>query len=506
MATYYFRSTGTNWGTTGDWSATPSPTYSAGAVPTTLDNAVFEAASANCIINAGATRNCLNLTCTSYTGTLTFDTELIVTGNVALGSSSMTMAGSSSLRLTPGTTLSLSSLGCICSVTMIIQKSTGTATLTWGSNWTQSGAFILSGTTAWTWNGNTITFKGSSVQWNNLSSVVGTSALVFAPDLGTTMNITSSTNARWAMASVTINGAGDVNINISLLTLSTIFTHINGAVTHTGTILLAGFNTFDASGMSFQNCQTNNSTNTTTLISDLNFTGNFTIPSSIANINGPGINVNIGGNFTNNNAGGSPSGTAKIVMTGTGTISGTSTGNLSNTLIINTSGTITFSGTISWLRTFIFTSGTIVSTGSTVACPAVSSFTINNSGFNLANFSALNNVVFSGTHGCTFETYTGQGTGVTHTFGSNLIYTTNSLTFLGVASNNAIIRSSTPGTTTILTVPYGGSLDVGHVTATDIDSSNGRTIWVYKGTIGAATLNWQQLPTIPKTIGVPWVR
>ena len=83
MATYYFRSTGTNWGTAGDWSATPSPSYTAGAVPTTLDDAVFEAASANCIINAGATRNCVNLTCTSYTGTLTFNTNLSVTANVS---------------------------------------------------------------------------------------------------------------------------------------------------------------------------------------------------------------------------------------------------------------------------------------------------------------------------------------------------------------------------------------------------------------------------------------
>jgi hypothetical protein len=57
-----------------------------------------------------------------------------------------------------------------------------------------------------------------------------------------------------------------------------------------------------------------------------------------------------------------------------------------------------------------------------------------------------------------------------------------------------------------VTIPYGASLDVGHVTATDINSSNGRTIWVYKGTIGAGTLNWQQLPTVPKTVGVAWVR
>jgi len=507
MATYYFRSTGTNWGNAGDWSATPSPSYTAGAVPTSADDAVFEAASANCIINAGATRNCVNLTCTSYTGTLTFNTNLTVTGNVSLGSASMTMAGTSTLALTPGTTLTLTSAGCICAVPMSITRSTGTATLTWGSNWTQSGAFTLSGTTAWTWNGNTVTFKGTSIAWNNVSTVGGTTAIVLAPDLGTTMNITSATNARWGFSAVTINGAGTININISILTLSTniVFTYTAGTVSHTGSILLANA-IMNTAGMSFQNGSTNNVSNTTTLTSDLTFTGSFTIPSSIPTINPAGRNLNIGGSFTNNNAGGSPGGNSNIVINGTGTISGSSIFALNNPLIINTSGTATFSGTILWLRTLTFTSGTVVSTGSTIQCASTSTFTLNAPGFNFGTLTCTTTTL-AGTEGCTFDTFTCQTAGAICTFQSTETYTINTaLNLLGTAASGVTFKSSSAGSLAIVNLVTGASLDVGHVTATDINSSGGRTIWVYKGSIGAQTLNWQQLPTVPKTVGETWVR
>lgn len=507
MATYYFRSTGTNWGTAGDWSSTPSPSYTAGAVPTTADDAVFEAASANCIINAGATRNCLNLTCTSYTGTLTFNTNLTVLGNVTLGSASMTMAGSSTLALTPGTTLALSSGGCVCAVPMSITRSTGTATLTFSSNWTQSGSFTLSGTTIWTFNGFTLTLKGSSVAWNNVATIGGTTALLFAPDLGTTTTVTSSTGARWGFASVTINGAGSINLNLDF-TLSTniVFTYTAGTVTHTGLVTLSS-TTLNTNGMSFQNGATINVSNTTTLTSDVTFTGSFTIPSSLPTINPAGRNVYIGGSFTNNNTGGTPPGLANLVMNGTGNVIGTSTFALTNPLIINTSGTITFSGSISWLRTLTFTAGTIVSTGSTISCNSSSTFTINGTGFNLSTFTTSSSATFAGTEGFTIGTFTAQTAGTTQTFSSGDTYTiTTALNLLGTVASALTFKSSSSGSQATVNLNFGASLDVGHVTATDINSSGGRTIWVYKGTIGAQTVNWQQLPTVPKTVGETWVR
>jgi hypothetical protein len=508
MATYYFRSTGTNWGTAGDWSATPSPTYSAGAVPTTADNAVFEAASANCIINTGATRNCVNLTCTSYVGTLTFNTNLAVTGNVALGSSAMSMTGSSTLALTvPGSTLSLSSAGCTCSVPMQILKASGALTVTWGSNWTQSGSFTMTGT-SWIWNGNTVTFK-NSVAWN-VSNLSGTTAIILAPDISTTMNITSTGSPVWGLSSVTINGAGTVNLTVSFFFSGT-FTWTAGSVTHTGTITFnPGTSTMNTSGMSFQNGQNSTSaTSAVVLTSDLTFTGDYAYNRSATSFNPAGRTVFVGGNLTigvgviNINT---VLGAATIVMNGTGTISGSAPNAMTVPLTISTSGTITFSGNINWLRTLTFTSGTIVS-NATITCNSASTFTLNAPGFSFATFSTSANSTFTGSEGCTFVTFTSQTAGTTHTFQSTDTYTiTSALNLLGTAASALTFRSSSAGSLATVTIPYGASLDVGHVTATDINSSNGRTIWVYKGTIGAGTLNWQQLPTVPKTVGVAWVR
>ena len=507
MATYYFRSTGTNWGTAGDWSATPSPTYSAGAVPTAADDAVFEAASANCIINTGAARNCVNLTCTSYVRTLTFNTNLAVTGNVALGSSAMSMTGSSTLALTvPGSTLSLSSGGCTCSVPMQITKAAGALTLTWGSNWTQSGSFTMTGT-SWTWNGNTVTFK-NSVAWN-VTNLSGTTAIVFAPDISTTMSITSTGTPTWGLSSVTINGAGIVNLTISFFFSGT-FTWTAGSVTHIGTITFSpGTSTMNTSGMSFQDGR-NSTTGTSTIVltSDLTFTRDYAYTSSATSFNPAGRTVFIGGNFTNGIGVSNITtllGASTILINGTGSISGSAPNAMTNPLTINTSGTITFSGNITWLRALTFTTGTIVS-NATITCNSASTFTLNAPGFSFATFSTSANSTFTGSEGCTFVTFTSQTAGTIHTFQSTETYTiTSALNLLGTAASALTFRSSSASSLATITLPFGTSLDLGHVTATDIDSSNGRTIWVYKGTIGAGTLNWQQLPTVPKTVGVAWV-
>ena len=511
MATYYFRSTGTNWGTAGDWSATPSPTYSAGAVPTTADNAVFEAASANCTINTGATRNCVNLTCTNYLGILTFNTNLNVTGNVALGSATMSMTGSSTLALsTAGTTLSLSSAGCTCSVPMTMTKTgTGaTITVTFAS-WVQSGAFTFSSNSQiWIWNSSTFTLKGN-VAWNYTGFVNGTTTVLLAPDINTTMTFTG-TFVRPSISAFTINGAGTININISEFQMDvTTFTYTAGTVTHTGTFYL-GFSVgrtiaINSPCLTMQNGSTSTAGGTTiNLSSDISFSGNFTIPSSSPTINPAGRTINVAGNYSN---GGAMAGSANIAMTGTGSVSGVSSTAQANPLIINTSGTITFSGSIAWLRTLTFTAGTIVNTNSTITCNSASTFTLNAAGFSFATFSTTSNSTFTGTEGCTFTTFTAQTAGTTHTFQSTDTYTiTSALNLLGTAASALTFRSSTAASLAIVTLRAGASLDVGHVTATDINSSNGRTIWVYKGSIGANTLNWQQLPTIPKTVGETWVR
>ena len=283
MADRYFVNGGVdnNWGTTGNWSATSGGAGGAG-VPTTADNAFFDAISPNCTINTGATRNCINLTCTGYTNTLTFNTNLNVTGDVTLGTASMTMTGSSTLALAPSTNRTYSSGGCVCAVPLSIARSTGTTTITWGSNWTQTGAFTLSGTTIWTWTGNTVTFK-NSVAWNS-SQVSGTTTIVFGPDASTSMTVTSTVTPAWSNT-ISINGAGTINLNLSFGKTGT-FTYTAGTVNHTGTItFLSGSTTMNTAGMSFQNAENSTlGTSTITLTSDLTLTGNFRYTSSATSL------------------------------------------------------------------------------------------------------------------------------------------------------------------------------------------------------------------------------
>jgi len=508
MADRYFVNGGVdnNWGTTGNWSGASGGAGGAG-VPTTLDNVFFNGSSPNCTINAGATRNCINLDCTGYINTLTFNATLNVTGNVSLGTSSMSMTGSSTFALAPVTSRTYSSGGCTCSVPMSITRSTGSTTIIWGSNWIQTGVFTLSGTTIWTWTGNTVTFK-NSVAWNS-TSVSGTTNVVFGPDISTTMNVTSTGSPNWSIP-ITINGAGTINLNLSFGKTGA-FTYTAGSVNHTGTITFnSGSSTMNTSGMSFQNAISSSlATSTITLTSDLTLTGNYTYTSSATSFNPAGRTVFVGGNLTigvgssNITA---PSGASTIVLNGSGTISGSAPSAMSLPLVINTTGTYSFfSGTILWLRNLTFISGTIVSTGNTISSNSASSFTINGTGFNIGTFTTSSSPTFTGTWGCAFGIYTCTTAGTTHTFQSGNTYTIlNSLNLLGTAASALAFRSGTASSAAIINLEYGATLDVGHVTATDVNSSGGQTIWNYKGTL-TRTTNWQLLPTIPKTIGKTWV-
>ncbi len=83
MATYYFRNAGANWGDAANWSlSTGGPAD--GAVPTAADDAVFDANSANCTVNA-SNRVCLTINFTNYINTITMDFGISVSGNITLG-------------------------------------------------------------------------------------------------------------------------------------------------------------------------------------------------------------------------------------------------------------------------------------------------------------------------------------------------------------------------------------------------------------------------------------
>jgi hypothetical protein len=242
-----------------------------------------------------------------------------------------------------------------------------------------------------------------------------------------------------------------------------------------------------------------------TLSQDITFSGNFIIPGGVPTVTPAGRKIIVGGNFTNNNSGGTLNWGSSLMLNGSGTISGTSTGNSALTLEINTAGTYTFSGSISWLRTLLFNGGTTIGTGSTIICSSTVNFTVNSTGLNLGTLTTIT-ANFLGTQGFTMGTYNNQTVGTTTTFKAGNTYSiSTSLNLLGTAASNISFRSDTAGVQAIVNLDYGASIDIGHVTATDINSSGGQTIWNYKGTLSNTT-NWEQLPTVPKTIGKPWVR
>lgn len=83
MATYYFRNAGANWGDAANWSlSTGGPAD--GAVPTAADDAIFDANSANCTVNA-SNRVCLTINFTNYINTITMTFGISVSGNITLG-------------------------------------------------------------------------------------------------------------------------------------------------------------------------------------------------------------------------------------------------------------------------------------------------------------------------------------------------------------------------------------------------------------------------------------
>lgn len=66
-----------------------------------------------------------------------------------------------------------------------------------------------------------------------------------------------------------------------------------------------------------------------------------------------------------------------------------------------------------------------------------------------------------------------------------------------LASQALINCSTVAGTKAILNLQPGATQDNGYLSATDVDSSGGVTIWTYKGVL-TREINWNQLSTDPR--------
>lgn len=317
------------------------------------------------------------------------------------------------------------------------------------------------------------------------------------------------------------NNSGNCTIQITNKVCKTIDftkgTGYTGTVTRTTNLTIAGNITL-SSGMSFTGagnfaCTATGSTLTS---NGCSFNGYLVLNSStytllgnwvITTLNTTGAAVNINKTTTETltctngilNAGGCL-GTAKIILTG-GTWSNPGSGGIANDLEIN--GNHTISGTVKKTGgILLYTSGT-----TTGASTPIISFTAACTQTYNALFTAaigmiyVGNQTVNGSNGFTITNLTMATAGNSHTFQSTNTYTvTGALIVTGTAASAISILSSTTSSATKLVLQAAGTQDVERVTATDIDSSGGQTIWNYRGT-DTRTTNWNVL-TVPTAIAV----
>ena len=215
------------------------------------------------------------------------------------------------------------------------------------------------------------------------------------------------------------------------------------------------------------------------------------------------------------------SGSVTLIISG-GVLNGANnSGGWSINVTINSSGTVT--PNTAWTQsggTFTYTAGTFVPSGHTlyiggnvildtngitwnaISSTLTSTFTLSSLLTCNGNFLLGANVThtFAGTAGFTVGSITSSNINHITILVSGVTYTiNNSFTFTATAGNHNIFKSSTGGVNAILTLKQGATQDLSFIDGTDIDSSNGQTIWSYKGTL-TRTTNWNLInPDGPRT-------
>lgn len=551
MATYYFRNVNGNWNLAANWSLS-SGGGSDGAVPNAADTAILDGNSGSCTVTGAS--NCLNLTITGYTNTLTMNNTitLATSGTFTIGTTFITVSGSSAILLS-GTNFLTSGVGGYYDglitfnggTTKTLNSDFSAKSLTVGVGTTLNGTFNLSLTTLTissggiilTFNNNTTVYTqnlftnnstisinaggtGSTIVFTGTGSWSGTS--IFAVSTNIIFNSTQTT----LIGTVGVLARNSINIIYSGGTIITTNSTLQISSLGVGTISfdtkgssIGGATTISSTGINFNNLTlaTNVSLN---CISNVCVVGTFSPANSATN----NSTIYVGGNLSITYPGSGPSilGNTPIVMNGTGTWSMDGLSILQKNVSINTSGTITLSGTLRYINgTITYTSG-IINVGSsvfftagativgsmsfnTLIPSATTTFNVSPSNINtLTITAATSNFTSSGTVGFIANTFSSTTTGVTITLKTGTTYTVNSSLILTGASTSPInLVSSTTSATTFFNLTRGATQRVAFVTATDINSSGGQTIWDYKGTL-TRTTNWNLLTT-PITLSKTFV-
>jgi hypothetical protein len=352
--------TNSNWGTAANWQEL--------AVPTTIDDVIFDAVSPACTVNVAG--SALTITFAAYANTITMSNSINVLGNITLGSG-MTFAGTAAIVVSAAANLT-SNGKAIPSLTF-----SQTATFTLIDDWTVSTLLTLVGSFQHTINGTgRILNVSGGLTHTSVNNTLGTATINFN---GTgTWNMTSTGAIR---NNVTINTAGTLTINNVNYNTGTL-TYTAGTINATGLLNIILATTLNCAGMSGTNSWNNITVtgNTTLTTNDLYTKGLLTLGSTS---NAVVINATSGiktltssGGITTGVTSGSVVCNANIKATG-----GTLRGNPSNAGFISLTGyTFEIDGNITLSNTgyfylyggasstgiFKWTSGVVTSTGSLI--------------------------------------------------------------------------------------------------------------------------------------------
>jgi hypothetical protein len=392
-------------------------TWVENAVPNATDDVIFSGNSGNLIITSGALAKSVNFG--SYSGTVTFNNALTVSGNVNLGNGNYIQSGTTGIIINTNSTLA--SNGVVWSLPLTFSNATinlnGVLNLN-NTLTTQTGAVILSGsninlggnlvvnnttsgtaniflngTGSQTWSStsylgnNLIINKPSGVLYTSGSVYYQTNTLTYSAGTvvttGSTLDIGSSCNLNTNGINWNNFTCDAINPTINLLSNLNIGGSLNLASVSPRTVIFTGSSITTSPNSVLTLGNTNYSVNAGNSI--ITFPSATTLNCSNLNLKSGGAsglaynltlnnaNLNVYGNlavtwinqatttFLHNNS--------QINVVGTGTITTIGTGNGSVTipLAVNTTGTTTFSGSIYHNTGAIsYSAGTVVTTGSTL--------------------------------------------------------------------------------------------------------------------------------------------
>ena len=542
MATYYWRGlSNANWSTPSNWS-TGSTSTLGGAVPTNVDDAIFDINSSACTVNV-TTAQTRSINFTAYTNTITMSNPISIGVNAGSGAGvylgpSMGIAGTGGLNFTT-CNANLQGNGRIWPNTLqlgvIAANSLTSVTLL--DTWIQYGNMALS-PIAFRYNlGGTgqINFYGASL-------TVGRDFFTSSGSSPKIVILSACTFSGTQSASAVLNVAIDFSAGTNVVTLGNLnigsarWTYYSGVVTGaTGTyvaVVGSGAN-LDTSGITFNDLYiplgTPASTHTTILYSDLNVRNSFLSNGGIRNIiisGSTSTSINLSGSCFLAGINGGAFGTngPTVRFKGAGVfqppVASTDSRMSANLSIETGANTLSIVGDIISIQgsglpkpTITYTSGILDLSNHTYITVTTCNLNLAGVTMKLVNilqgFTTLvsrlsaETVVFSIiAPGMTIDGSGGFTTGslsyiqtlnVTATLQNSVEYiVNNSLLIRGTNVVNARISSNSLTLRTFLTLKESATQDVGFVTTTRIDSSSGQTIYTRYGTL-TDTINWQLL-------------